>query len=321
VTNAFTLRGVAKDYPGFRLGPLDLEMKAGTATALVGPNGAGKTTLMDMLAGILRPTVGEVAVLGQSIAGGDHTWKAHVGYASEQHPFYEQWTARANLDFLAPYYPSWSPEFQQRLVERFGLPIEKRVATLSKGNRVKLALIAALAHRPRLLLLDEPTAGLDPLVRSEVLDTLWELLADDEFTVLYSTHILSDVGRLADEIVFIRDGHVLMRTTRDDLERDWRQVSFLLPGGALPPPVMDSLLDHSVRDGVHLAVSRDFERTSDQLRALGATRIEAQRLNLEEIAVRVLRGGADATRATPLPGGHIPAVESSSGGDVHVSRS
>jgi len=298
MTKAFSIHGVEKRYPGFKLGPLDLELKPGTALALIGPNGAGKTTLMDLLAGVLASTAGEMEVLGHNTRTGDPAWKTAIGYASEQQPFFERWTARANLRFLARFFPDWSRDVQQRLVERFDVPLDKPVVTLSQGNRVKLALVAALAHKPRLLLLDEPTAGLDPLVRSDVLDTLQELLEDDDFTILYSTHILSDIGRLADELAFLRNGRLLLRTARDELERDWRRVSFHLSGGTLAGAAAGSLIDHEVQGAQHRAVSRDFERTADQLHALGATRIEAHRLSLEEIAIHVLRDEATAPEAT-----------------------
>ena len=294
---AFTLRGVEKRYPSFHLGPLDLALEPGTALALIGPNGAGKTTLMDLLGGVLEPTCGEIDIFGRTTTARDASWKTAVGYASEQQPFYERWTARRNLRFLARFFPDWSRGAQQRLVERFDLPLDKKVKTLSKGNRVKLSLVAALAHRPDLLLLDEPTSGLDPLVRNDVLDTLWDLLGDEQPTILYSTHILSDISRLADELAFLRDGKLLLRANRDDLERDWRQLSFRLPNNILPPALADTLIDHRTHGTLHQAISRDFERTSDQLRALGATQLEINRPSLEEIAVHVLKGNATTPEA------------------------
>ncbi len=287
---AFTLNDVEKRYPGFQLGPLDLELEPGTVLALIGPNGAGKTTLMDLLAGVLRPTRGEIEVFGQGISE-SASWKTAVGYASEQQAFYENWTARANLRFLAPFFPNWSQARQQALAERFELPSHKKVKALSKGNRAKLSLVAALAHQPKLLLLDEPTAGLDPVVRAEVLEVLWELLEEGE-SIFYSTHILSDVSRLADELAFIKDGHLLLRSSRDALEHNWRQLTFRLPDRPLPEAALRALVSHRAQGTLHQAVTDDFERATAQLRTLGASQLEANRLSLEEIAVYILKGKA-----------------------------
>lgn len=294
------LSRVEKRYQDFVLGPVDMELQPGRVRALIGPNGAGKSTAMDILAGLRRPDAGAVEVLGQPIGARHVGWKAQVGHASEQQPFYENWTAGRNLRFLAGFFPRWSRQLQAELAARFDLPLGRKVVALSKGNRVKLALVAALARRPRLLLLDEPTAGLDPLVRGEVLDTLAEFLAEEELTMLYSTHILSDLGRLADDLTFVRAGQVVLECQRDELEYAWRRLTFRHAAGALPEATGRLLLGHRSQGSMHAAVTYDSARALDQLRALGATQIEAQRLTLDEIAVQVLRakepfgGGAHA---------------------------
>lgn len=289
---AIEARGLEKRYRGFELGPVDLEIPTGTVLALVGPNGAGKTTLMDMLGGLLRPDGGRVAILGRETLGGDATWKWSVGHVSEQQPFFERWSGARNLAFLADHFPDWRWERERELVSRLDLPLEKPVKVLSRGNRVKLAIVAALARSPRVLLLDEPTAGLDPLVRSEVLDTLWSLVEDGEHTILYSTHILSDLDRLADEIAFIRGGRLLLRVSRDRLEQDWRALTFRLASSAIP-----AWLRARRSDGdLHQGITDDFPKASDQLLAIGATQLEARRMSLEEISVHILRD------APPCPG-------------------
>ena len=294
------LSKVEKRYPDFVLGPLDLELEPGRVRALIGPNGAGKSTAMDVLAGLRRPSAGAVQMFGQPTGGRDVRWKAEVGYASEQQPFYENWTAGRNLGFLARFFPNWSSELQAALAARFDLPLARKVKDLSKGNRVKLALVAALARRPRLLLLDEPTAGLDPIVRTEVLDTLAEFLAEYELTILYSTHILSDLGRLADDLTFVRGGRVVLECQRHELEDAWRRLTFRHEAAALPEATGRLLLGHESRGSLHAAVTYDSPRALDQLRALGATQIEAQRLTLDEIAVQVLR-----SREPFLGGAHV----------------
>jgi ABC-2 type transport system ATP-binding protein len=185
-TAAARLRGLTKRFPGFQLGPLDVVLEPGTVLALIGPNGAGKTTTLNCLAGLTVPDEGGAEVFGAPVHPAYTEYRRDVGYVGEEGGFFRRWTAGRNLDYLARLLPGWSQDRARRLADRFGLPLGKAVQDLSRGNRTKLALVAALAHGPRLLLLDEPTAGLDPVVRSEVLDVLWEVTEDGAHAVLYS---------------------------------------------------------------------------------------------------------------------------------------
>ncbi len=286
---AAELNGLIKTYPGFKLGPLDLRIEAGRAHALIGPNGAGKTTLLDLLAGISRPAAGQVRVLGRRQGPLNAARNVDVGYATDSQPFYENWTGRKNLELIAGFHPAWSSELAAQLVQRLEVQLDKKVNTLSRGNRVKLALVSALAKQPRLLLLDEPTSGLDPLVKSEVLDVLFEYLSGDGPTLIYSTHILSDVSRLADELAFIRDGRLIQRASRDDLEAGWRRITFRTDGQPLPFATAQLLTDHETHGSLHRAITHDFARIEDQLRALGASQLDASRMSLEDISVQVLK--------------------------------
>ncbi len=225
---AIRLAGLTKRFPGFQLGPLDLTLKPGTVLALVGPNGAGKTTTLNCIAGLLVPDDGGVEVFGSPAHPARTEYRRDVGYVGEENGFFQRWTAGRNLEYLASLIPGWSSDRARKLSHRIGLPMDKPVSKLSRGNKTKLALVAGMSHRPRLLLLDEPTSGLDPVVRAEVLDVLWETIEDGEHAVLYSTHVLSDINRLADELVFLRDGRVVLRTGRDELGERWRRVSFRL---------------------------------------------------------------------------------------------
>ena len=290
ITNgsAMSLLALEKRYPEFTLGPLDLAVEPGTVIGLVGPNGAGKTTTLNCIVGLVVPDAGSVRIFGRPNRPGDATWKRDVGYVGEEHGFYGRWTVAKNLRAIGALQPGWSEERVSRLSERFGLAPEKRVVDLSKGNRTKLALIAALGHGPRLLLLDEPTSGLDPVVRTEVLDVLWEVLEQGEAAIVYSTHVLSDIGRLADELVFLRDGEILQRSEKDALSESWRRISFRLD-------TEDVLLEGAVarkRAGVdHQVVSSDRQATLRQLGQLGAEKIEESRMSIDEIVVEILRGG------------------------------
>ena len=284
---AISLRGLEKRYPGFVLGPVDLAIEPGTVVGLVGPNGAGKTTTLNCIGGLVAPDAGTVEIYGRPNRPDDTTWKQDVGYVGEEHGFYGRWTAEKNLRVIGGLHRTWSDQRVRRMIERFELPPATRAMDLSKGNRTKLALIAALGHSPRLLLLDEPTSGLDPLVRNEVLDVLWEIVEDGEAAILYSTHVLSDISRLADELVFLRQGQNLLRSEKEALSESWRRISFRLDADAA---TLAGTVDHK-RVGIeHQVISSDQESTLQQLNELGAENIEESRMTIDEIAVEILRG-------------------------------
>jgi ABC-2 type transport system ATP-binding protein len=292
-TAAARLRGLTKRFPGFQLGPLDLILEPGTVLALVGPNGAGKTTTLNCMSGLIVPDEGGTEVYGAPVHPARTEYRRDVGYVGEENGFFQGWTAGRNLDFLANLLPGWSHDRARRLSERIALPLDKPVSKLSRGNRTKLALVAALAHGPRLLLLDEPTSGLDPVVRAEVLDVLWEIIEDGEHAVLYSTHVLSDINRLADELAFLRDGQIVLRTGRDELSERWRRVSFRLQNEDVE---LSGIVEHRRVRAEHQVITRDAEATLQQLTELGAEAVEVSRMSVDEIAVQILKEGHHVAR-------------------------
>jgi ABC-2 type transport system ATP-binding protein len=292
--SAVRLTGLVKRFPGFELGPLDLTLEPGTVLALVGPNGAGKTTTLNCIAGLMRPDDGIAEVYGMPVEPALSAYRQDVGYLAEESGFFRRWSVGRNLDHLARLMPGWSRDRALRLSERLGLPLETPVAALSRGNRTKLALVAAVAHGPRLLLLDEPTAGLDPVVRAEVLDVLWEITEDGEHAVFYSTHVLSDISRLADELAFLRDGDLVLRTGRDELSDRWRRVSFRLDDDV---PELVGIVEHRRVRSEHQVVTRDADATLQRLGELGAEAVETARMSIDEIAVEILKEGHHVVRA------------------------
>ncbi len=293
-TPAARLSGLTKRWPGFQLGPLDLILEPGTVLALVGPNGAGKTTTLNCMAGLMVPDEGGTEVYGAPVHPSRTEYRRDVGYVGEESGFFQRWTAGRNLDYLAEMLPGWSRDRARQLSERIALPLATPVNKLSRGNRTKLALVAALAHGPRLLLLDEPTAGLDPVVRAEVLDVLWEITEDGEHAVLYSTHVLSDINRLADELAFLRDGQLILRTGRDELSERWRRVSFRLQDEDVE---LSGIVEHRRVRAEHQVITRDAPATLQQLSELGAEAVEVSRMSVDEIAVQILKEGHHVARS------------------------
>lgn len=288
MTPAFRCAGLVKSYRDFHLGPLDLDLEPGVVLGYIGPNGSGKTTTMHCLTGLVRPEAGEVEIGGRAVDPTDPLWKADVAFVTDRQPFYEKWSAARNLQFLSGFYPAWSTDTAADLARRFDLPLDTRVRDLSRGNRVKLTLVAALAASPRLLLLDEPTAGLDPVVRDAVLGVLFDLLESGERALFYSTHILSDIGRLADELAFLVEGQVVLRQTVADLVEAWRSITFRLAGDL---PALRGVV-HCERSGAdHRARSCDGAATLAHLGELGAEHVRPTPMGIEAIAVQILKGG------------------------------
>jgi ABC-2 type transport system ATP-binding protein len=285
---AFRFRSVIKKFPDFQLGPLDLDLEPGTVLGYIGPNGAGKTTTMHCLVGLLKTDSGEMEILGQRNDPNYPDWKLNIGYVGDVHTFYEGWTGAKNLRFLSKFYSNWSDELAADLARRFELPLNKKAKDLSKGNRVKLALIGALAHSPRLLLFDEPTSGLDPVVRAEVLDVLFAAVESGERAIFYSTHILSDISRLADDLAFIDDGRVLLRTAKDDLTERWRRISFRVSENNVK---ISAAVNHRHDGSDHEVITADRDATMRHLIELNAQNVHESRMSIDEIAVQIMKRG------------------------------
>jgi len=285
---ALAVQGLVKHYKGFSLGPIDLELEPGTVLGLIGPNGAGKTTLLSSIIGLVRADGGSATVYGLPNDPDRVDWKQMIGYVGDEPAFYERWSGARNLKFASQFYPEWDDDQAYALAARFKLDLGKKVREMSRGNRVKLALIMALAHNPRLCLFDEPTSGLDPVVRDEVLELLYEMMGQGKMAILYSTHILTDLARLADDLVFLSDGTLLLRTPKEEMTETWRRISFRHTGDTVKLP---GIVTYKREGADHIVMTRDREGALATLREQGIDSIEESRLTLDDIAVQILRGG------------------------------
>jgi ABC-2 type transport system ATP-binding protein len=291
MTNAFQIRNLSKKYPDFQLGPLNIDLEPGRVLGFVGPNGSGKTTTMQCMVGLLKPDEGEVEIFGRRNDPSKTDWKFDIGYVGDSNVFYEGWSVEKNIKFISKFYPNWSHIFSSELITRLQLPVKKKVRELSTGNRVKLALVCALSHQPKLLIFDEPTSGLDPIVRTDLLDLLFEMTEDEERSIFYSTHILTDISRLADELLFINNGQILQRSDKEDLTEKWRQISFKFGSQFYD---FKSAVDVRREADDYRIVSYDTGETIKHLHKLGAENIEESRLTIDQIAVHILKGASDA---------------------------
>jgi ABC-2 type transport system ATP-binding protein len=191
---------------------------------LIGANGAGKTTIIKLVMGLIRKDAGCVRILGEDHDGREAHLRERIGFVHETPAFYNHLTVSAMRGIVAPHYDRWDDGCFLLLAEEFELPLHKKVGTLSKGTRTKLALALALSHHAELVVMDEPTSGLDPVVRRRLLGKLQELIGDGATSVLFSTHITSDLERVADYVTCLHRGKVVFFSTRDEVRDRWAMV-------------------------------------------------------------------------------------------------
>lgn len=265
---------------------LDLMVPEGRISGFLGPNGSGKTTTIKMLLGIVRPTAGEGFVFGKSICDPAATVEIcrRVGYVSEDKRLYAYMTVRQLLDFTRPLFPNWSCERERALIEEFALPLDRKFKALSKGMRTQLALVLALARRPELLILDEPSEGLDPVATEQMLGAVVQA-ASEGATVFFSTHQLSEVQRVADHVFIIKAGRLVFQRSLEELRENWRRVHIVFPGCV---PMEDMRLDgvrgaHPDGHMLSLVIEGNLEAITGRAHSLGALSVEVQPMDLREL--------------------------------------
>jgi ABC-2 type transport system ATP-binding protein len=224
VENALEVNGLTKDYGDFRLRQVTFSLPSGYIMGLIGPNGAGKTTVIKLILNLLRRDGGSVRIFGRDNLSSEVEIKSRLGFVHDAPIFYEYLTLKKLKDTVAPFYQSWDDRAFLRLIEEFDLPLGKRFSRLSRGMKMKFALALALSHRADLLILDEPTSGLDPVFRRELLAKLSAFIHDEGKSVLFSTHITSDLERIADFVTFIHNGEVVFSSPRDEILEKWAVV-------------------------------------------------------------------------------------------------
>lgn len=222
---ALDIRNLNKKYPNFQIKDVSFQLEKGFIMGFIGANGAGKTTTIKSILNMVQVDRGEIYILGKNIADHEIELKQEIGCAFGDIDFYTRSKIKTLTDITKKFYKNWNDETYYNYLKRFKLDENKKIAELSRGMKVKYSLALALSHGAKLLILDEPTSGLDPVSRDDLLDLFQELIIDGEISILFSTHITSDLERCADYITFIEQGQIIASSEKNELKESYRLLS------------------------------------------------------------------------------------------------
>jgi ABC-2 type transport system ATP-binding protein len=292
---AVVYRGVTRHFgKTIALTGLDLTVEPGSVVGLIGRNGAGKTTALRLAHGVLHPDAGEIRVLGLDPVRQGREIRERASLLSEESALYPWMTVDEIMRFTAGLHPRWDDEFAREIRDKLELDPKAKIKTLSRGSRAKVALVLAVAVKPELLLLDDPTAGLDPLVRREVLEGILEAVPAEGGAVVYASHLVHDVERVSDRVAVLDRGRLVLEGGVEELKKRVRRAVAVFEGD--PPLTVEipGRIDTQTNGRV-LSVVTDHGNgdLAASLRGLGATSVEIEPLSLEEILVACLRGGRE----------------------------
>jgi len=278
-------KGVSKRYAHFNLDNINLELPTGSIMGFIGANGAGKSTTIRILMGLVHQDAGTVKVLGHAMPAEQAAAKMDIGFVSEDMRLYAAATLHWHMNFVSSMFPKWDQAYADKLIRRFDLKPQQKIKGLSHGQRVKAALLLALARKPRLLVLDEPTTGLDPVARREVLGELMAVLADEDRTILFSSHNTQDVEQISDQITFIDRGKIIDSDNKEAFLDQWRRLRLVLPQNS-EVPRLPGVIDVGGSGRLPVLTTNRFDPGMLTVcQDLGATVQAVDSMTLEEIFV------------------------------------
>jgi len=217
MSNILEVSGISKDYGDFRLEDASFSLPKGYIMGLIGPNGAGKTTIIKMIMNLVMKQNGAIKIFNKDHQKFEVEIKKRIGFVYDTPNYYEHLNLKQFKNTIAPFYENWNESTFIDIVHRFNLPLNKKLKKFSKGMAMKSSIAIALSHNADFIIMDEPTSGLDPVVRRELLDFLRELMQDENKSILFSSHITTDIEQVADFITYVHDGKIIFSKTKDDV--------------------------------------------------------------------------------------------------------
>ncbi len=247
MTNTLEISNLSKSYKGFHLNNVSLNLPTGYIMGLIGPNGAGKTTIIKIIMNLVMKQAGSVKVFRMDHQAQEVAIKKRIGFVYDTPAFYAHLNLKQLKNVVAPFYENWDDTVFNDLVNRFNLPINKSLKKFSRGMTMKASIAIALSHHADFIIMDEPTSGLDPVVRREMLDFLRGIMQDENKSILFSSHVTSDIEQAADYITYVNDGRVVFSKTKDEVNEAYA----LVKGG-------NDLLDDDTKKSLIAVRSGDY---------------------------------------------------------------
>jgi ABC-2 type transport system ATP-binding protein len=276
------------------LDDVSVAVAPGTVVGLIGRNGAGKTTALRLAHGILFPDAGRIRILGLDPVTSGQEVRTRVSLLAEESALYPWMTVDEILRFASALHPRWDRDLAESLRKRLDLDPSSRIKTLSRGTRAKVALVLAVACRPELLLLDDPTAGLDPLVRREVLEGILDAVPAEGGAVVYASHLVHDVERVADRVAIMDRGRIRLDDSLEEIKARFRRATAVFDGDAPTAVALPGQIDAAAEGRVLRVVGEGANGDMEAaLKGLGAREVRFEVLPLEEILVAFLRGAGE----------------------------
>ena len=287
--NIVEVNNLKKRYKEFFLDNVSLAVPKGSIMGLIGPNGAGKTTTIKILMNMVRANSGEVKIFGMDYSKDEKAIKNRIGYVGENQYYYGNKTVAWTGNFVSGFFDQWDKNKFQKSLTDYAISRTKKISELSKGMKVKFSLALALSHNPDLILLDEPTAGLDPIIRREVLETLRALTVDENKSAIISSHITDDISRIADYVTFLFEGKIKLSGEKDELLSFWKRIHY--KDGALDKNIIETLKNRKKHMFGQSGLTDSYLEIKDSL-ALGLAEetVKIENVNLDDILVAFVKG-------------------------------